>query len=569
MASLEYWYIDDMARFRRERETLAALAAEAEWLTVGTLRFDDDMRLVVDCDLDIGHRQYPVQLRYPRTFPHSPPSVFPRGDTTRWTGHQFGAGGELCLEYRSDNWSPEFLGRALVESAHRLLSGESPASGVSVEVPSVHRHTEGQRLRTAYRRLLVSRETLARWDGLAVGAHLTGETIPQVSPDQVVYFVSQLVSGDDAWPDPVLPKVISENLTPIPTFITRVPDTWAELNPAVKADFQEGARSLGWVQDTGLLIVLRGNNAVFAYRVFDTSVEQLWFVLPEPAADRVDPAFAVLAGRSVGIVGCGSLGSKMATMLARAGVDKFFLTDDDILLPDNLVRHDLDWQEVGLHKATGLSHRLRRIRASISVRKRSQRLGGQDSSESAENLLTALGGCDLIIDATANPSATNIVAGIAAMHQVPVIWAEVFTGGIGGLIARWRPGIEPSIPRMRWAVDNWFDERGIPPLRAPAPYESGGEAPPFIADDADVTAIAAPAARMAIDLLLGRSPSHFPSSAYLIGLAPSPAFAQPFETFPLDFPPQEDGEAPSELSPEEQREEVERLLELFRARGPA
>ena len=47
-------------------------------------------------------------------------------------------------------------------------------------------------------------------------------------------------------------------------------------------------------------------------------------------------------------------GSKVGTMLARSGVARFFLADDDILFPDNFVRNDLDWRDVGSHKANAL-----------------------------------------------------------------------------------------------------------------------------------------------------------------------------------------------------------------------
>ncbi len=33
--------------------------------------------------------------------------------------------------------------------------------------------------------------------------------------------------------------------------------------------------------------------------------------------------------------------------LARSGVANLLLVDDDLFLPDNLVRHDLDWRDVG------------------------------------------------------------------------------------------------------------------------------------------------------------------------------------------------------------------------------
>ena len=72
---------------------------------------------------------------------------------------------------------------------------------------------------------------------------------------------------------------------------------------------------------------------------------------------------------------------------------------------------------------------------------------------------------------------------------------------------------------MRRAIENWFADKNAPPLRFRRGYETGSEGAPFIADDADVSAIAAHAARLAIDLLIGRDPSLFPHSVYAIGPA--------------------------------------------------
>ena len=72
--------------------------------------------------------------------------------------------------------------------------------------------------------------------------------------------------------------------------------------------------------------------------------------------------------RTVALVGCGSMGSKIAVALARAGVGHFLLVDDDILLPENLVRHDLDWREIGTHKAASLSRRIQLVNPGPPVR---------------------------------------------------------------------------------------------------------------------------------------------------------------------------------------------------------
>jgi hypothetical protein len=74
-------------------------------------------------------------------------------------------------------------------------------------------------------------------------------------------------------------------------------------------------------------------------------------LLPEQFFDRLATEHQRLREIRVGIVGLGSLGSKIAVSLARSGVRKFLLIDDDILMAGNLCRHELSWASVGMHKA--------------------------------------------------------------------------------------------------------------------------------------------------------------------------------------------------------------------------
>ena len=115
---------------------------------------------------------------------------------------------------------------------------------------------------------------------------------------------------------------------------------------------------------------------------------------------------------------------------------------------------------------------------------------------------------------------------------------------------------------MRSIIENWCAERGKPIPRSANRY-GGGPKTPAIADDADVTVIAAHAARMAVDLLMPREPSSFPNSVYLVGLAKGWIFEQPFETYPIDLGPPETPAMEDDLDPEEAAAEMARILQLF------
>lgn len=65
-----------------------------------------------------------------------------------------------------------------------------------------------------------------------------------------------------------------------------------------------------------------------------------------------------LRDRRVAIVGCGTLGSVVAELLARGGVNDLLLIDHDVLAAGNLVRHTLTGQEIGQYKAKALAKRL-------------------------------------------------------------------------------------------------------------------------------------------------------------------------------------------------------------------
>jgi molybdopterin/thiamine biosynthesis adenylyltransferase len=557
------WYFTDYRRHRQEREALEALASSAGWLIPVGWRVDAQLHLIWDADIITPADVKPVSLRYPNHFPHSPPLVLPRGVAERWSGHQYGAGGELCLEHGPDNWRSELTGADMIISAYRLLAGEQPAPGQAAEVASRHASTTGQELRAEYTRFLVTRPLAEFLALLPETTPVTAKAIGLLHERAFVNIISSIAIADgEPWRNPLPAPLAFKWEREIS--VCKLPSDAKWPSRVNLANFQAGLSRHGFEIGSNTYVAVIRDARIRAYFLNEEAdtVRELAVILPEPEASRLDEDHTALKGRKVAVVGCGSLGSKVAVMLARAGVSNFSLVDDDLLLPDNFVRHDLDWRDVGTHKADSVAKRIQLVNPDATCNVRKHRLGGQESSGSVESLIEAFSEHDLLIDATADASVFNYLSAAAAIGKKPLLWAEIFGGGFGGLIARHRPGIEPSPQTLRATIENWCADRGQPIAR-PAKRYDGGPDLPSVADDADVSVIAAHAARMAIDLLIPREPSSFPNSAYLIGLSKGWIFSQPFETYPIELGEPEVSVATEDDDSDLAKEEAERIIKLF------
>lgn len=557
------WYAENLKRFRSEREAIESLTSSVDWLTPIRQHIDDSARLLWDFDIatTVGTRS--VTLRYPNHFPHSPPTMLPRGNKERWSVHQYGPGGELCLEYGPDNWDPQITGADMISSAYRLLEGEQPTLDQTAMVASRHKTTIGQELRNKVSRLLVTR------DLAEVFARVSEDTLVSIKSvglfrgrSYVNVVTSMTLPNGEEWKAEDLPEV---RILGYESMIALI--RWPDSQPLPSTQNVSKLRAELAARNMVLPAV---NHAVLLWRTLvklfylsdDDSIYEGAIIPPQPFSPRMDEDHAALADKTAALIGCGSLGSKMAVSLARAGVGAFLLVDDDIVLPDNLIRNDLDWRDVGSHKADSVARKIQLVNPKAKVSTRRYRLGGQEASGDIESLIDGLGKCDLLIEATADAKVFNYLCAAVNAAKTPLLWAEVFGGGFGGLVARHRPSIDPAPATMRNAIESWCHGQGMPIERAVQHYR-GGQSMPAIANDADVSVIAAHAVRMSIDLLIPRDPSQYPSSVYLIGLSKGWIFEQPFETYPIDVGGPVAG--PEEILDQgAEAEERARIFALFR-----
>jgi molybdopterin/thiamine biosynthesis adenylyltransferase len=557
---VEIWFLQDMQRLSLERSEIQHLEASAGWLD-GVNWTLDGGSLCVEAIIRAHEHEYPVRMTYPALFPSVPLVVRPKDPDERWSGHQY-RDGTLCLEWGPDTWHPDVTGAQVLASAYKLLDIENPlGSDHKVVAPSRHQLSLGQALRSSYGRFYVSGELADYLVTLPAGSSGLVEFSIQCQSKSFVAFVQQIrPTGCGAWEDASIPEGVrvSEKsgrmqkgvfyrttlkANSIST-LSKVSEIEKALDLAghgsVSFARQEGTYLMG-LQDppSGLLLLDAASepHLLLLLDLENDTILHLTTIKPgiSEAGIRIPTDLRGLSGKSVGIVGLGSLGSKIILSLARTGVSRFFLVDDDIFLPENVCRHVLDWQDVGEHKVDAVAALISRLAPGIEVDVSRLNLTGQESTAGLSAVLNKLGRCDLVIDATASPRVFNTMAAIASTFERPLVWAEVYAGGIGGMIARSRPGRDPDPYTMRGAYHHFTSEMPSHSMLITEDYTGEtSEGMVVTASDADVSVLAYHTTRLVIDTLLEREPSMFPYSMYLIGLARSWVFEAPFHTIPID-----------------------------------
>lgn len=541
------WFLEDFSRLNRERREIGQLLAEVDWLLDGDWLIDGNKLCLLASISAHGH-QYPIKLVYPHNFPATPPSVFPQDPSRRWSGHQYGTGGELCLEWGPDNWQEHITGAEILRSVYRLLRIENPLGDVEARsaAPSRHSLTLGQELRTSRLRFICDEALRDRISSDSTNRPATAQIILITHLPVSTAFVKGLKdSNGEEWQNPVIPADLGKGALEVTGHIVSSSldsGRISELTIETCLEFlhSQGILDKGFEnQPSGFFLLSSSNGELHLLWISDQKTLLKFSrvdVQGKHTNGRLSPDFANLSGISVGIVGLGSAGSKIALSLARTGVRRFTLVDHDIFLPENICRHDLNWEYVGQHKVDAMKYNLGLISNEIEVSLHRLMLSGQEASASIDGLQTKLGDCDLIIDASADPSVFNQLSAIAARYRKPFVWMEVFAGGIGGLSARYRPGTDPDPKVMRAYLLGFLEKQDDVFPEATADYTGvTDDGSAIVATDSDVGIIAAYATQMALDLLLESEPSRFPLSMYLIGMTQGWIFKEPYYTIPIDL----------------------------------
>lgn len=556
------WWISRSTRLSYEKAAVAKLEASVDWLRVGRWKANADLVMYVDFYIVHGDEEFAFEMIYPSVFPDAPPMIHTK-DRSRVSQHQYDADGELCLEYRPDSWQPSISGADMIGSCQRLLSEERPKKGEVLYARSAHVASLGRDMRSKPFRFLVTENDI---NALSALPEHTPNPFSLRSRDAAGIFVLAIsylgAKEEPIWNSDLLLPKWDTNLS---GFVVRVSGAsyFREMKSDALRAYLESIElvelSNSLFDGDGIVHLLVGDAEYWTLfciygKAKDRKVIRYTTLRVPVEKQRLPDYFASLSDKKVGIVGCGSVGSKIAASLCRSGVGNFFLIDEDIFFPGNAIRNELDLNDTGAHKAYALRDRLLKIAPKADIKALRMSLGGQESANSLAGALESLGECDLLIDATAEPTAFNMLASVSTRRRKPMIWVEVLAGGIGGIVARARPDIDPVPLAARTQIEIWCNDQGVDWVR---PSDAGrydgrdGDGTPLIADDAEISIMSAHATRFASDILARPEASIFPVSAYVVGFSSEWLFTAPFDTRPIALQPKgEWGEAVDTVAPE-------------------
>lgn len=105
-----------------------------------------------------------------------------------------------------------------------------------------------------------------------------------------------------------------------------------------------------------------------------------------------DQIKSALSNKTVGIAGCGGLGSNCAVALARVGVGRLIIADFDVVSESNLNRQYFFRDQIGLKKTAALKENIRRIDPAVMVE-------AIDIKLTAGSIPALFSSCDAVVEA--------------------------------------------------------------------------------------------------------------------------------------------------------------------------
>jgi molybdopterin-synthase adenylyltransferase len=151
--------------------------------------------------------------------------------------------------------------------------------------------------------------------------------------------------------------------------------------------------------------------------------------------ERIESLFdiAMFADVKVLVAGCGSGGASVALQLVMSGIRNFTLIDNDILGPENVIRHICGRRYIGQKKIDAVADALLDRNPKANITKIDADIMNYPG------LASEIAKTDVVVLATDNEPTRYTVNELCVRNNIPYVVGRVFTRGIGGEVFCYRP----------------------------------------------------------------------------------------------------------------------------------
>jgi molybdopterin/thiamine biosynthesis adenylyltransferase len=254
------------------------------------------------------------------------------------------------------------------------------------------------------------------------------------------------------------------------------------------------------------------------------------------AFDRAEPLVGQLSSRTVVIAGLGSVGSRIAEDLARAGAGRFVVIDPERVEAPNLSRSVYGVDDLDDFKTLAIERRLRSINPAVTVVAHSTSIG-------AAPLPDVLAEADLVIGATDDMRDQLLLAHHAYAAGLPMVCCSMYRGARAGELIVTLPGADS--PCVACCLG---DGHAINRFRPDADYGLKGRLVAEPGLGASIQLVASMASMLALGILAGPGSSLEPLITGSIGSGRSLAMVATHPDW--DFFPEIFGENGHQLAPQ-------------------
>lgn len=232
------------------------------------------------------------------------------------------------------------------------------------------------------------------------------------------------------------------------------------------------------------------------------------------------PELGSLSQKKIALFGLGCVGAPSAIELARTGAGELRVLDKDFVDPATAVRWPLGLGYAGMAKTEAVREFIATNFPYTKVRPYPHHLGAAlDGKRSDLDVLEeVLDGADLVYDATAEVGVQHFLSDLARKRGIPYVMVQATTGGWGGLIARFVPGLTEGC----WScLQGALKDQAIPPPpeKPEEPIQPlGCASPTFTGAGFDISQVSLGGVRTAISLLCRQTENGYPLFDWDVGV---------------------------------------------------